>query len=570
MRTRLALVLLLGVVLLCPSCGGDDGAAGDPDAGNPPPGYSGDIQYSATHYDVALDLSTRKTKVDVTLHTVSDGDCVSIGMRTSGADAVSLGGTPAAHLALADGKLTACDGAGHGFASGSDVVLSVATEVPATTLGMMDVGFSTQTDAAGGLFTYLVSWLNGCDRHGPCDARPDAFATYRFVVTHDATTQVLCPGVLVETPTQTTCSFDYAGGPTYSTYGLMARSPAWTKLPLGDWNGVTATLYDRPGSMIATKLDSAQIGGQFTWLADKFGGYPYGHELRFAVAPTYWAGFEHPGNVALGDFLGTSPSSYSDGLQHTVMHELVHMWAGDQATLAGTYDFVWKEAMAEYLTFVYEDTHLAPGVGQATATYWKGIAPRSKHFPVPEDQPRPELAAYYGDAYGPGPMILFRQLEAMYGRDKVLDALVALIGTGHARVLSVADVQTALEVATGHDLEKYFQAWMYGSGIPTYPVATASFEEATPGAWRVRGATTSADGVERGCAFHVRLLGAGGVAAGESVDVPFSNGPDGGEYPTPDPVTLSWVPVSLVVDPLHECLVYTPAMLEAPPPARFW
>jgi aminopeptidase N len=560
MRTRV-LGLLFASSLI--ACSGDD-AALPPDAAV----YTGHIDYIATHYDVALDLTTRKSRISVTLHTSSAGDCLQIPLRAP-AESVSLGGTPARDVAVTDGELVACDGAGQGYAADTDVVLAVDSTEPLGMLGQMDVGFSTQSDSGQGAFTYLVSWLEGCDLHGPCDTRPSVFATYRFVVAHAPGTQVLCSGAVTvdASDTHTTCSFDHPGGPSYSTYGLMARTPAWTASPLGDWGGVTATLYDHPGSVIAAKLDGAQIGGELAWLVDTFGPYPYGHELRFVTAPTYWAGFEHPGNIALGDWLGTAASSYADGVQHTVMHEIVHQWAGDQATLADSYDFTWKEAMAEYLTFVYEDEHLAAGVSAKTIAYWKRIAPLAHYYPVPEDQPRPALATYYSDAYGPGPMVLFRQLEAMYGRDKVLAALVALIGTGRPRALSLADVQAALENATGADLEKYFEAWVYGSGFPSYPVATASFEETTPGsgAWRVRVATSAADGVARGCAFHVRLVG----DAGETADFAFDNGPDGGEYDTPPEQALAFTPTSLVVDPDGECLVYPPGF-QALDLARPW
>jgi aminopeptidase N len=570
MRTRLAVALSL--VLLDFGCSSDgDEPPAHPDASlldASLPSYHGAIDYVATHYDVALDLSTRQSTVDVTLHTKTDGDCVSIGMRTMSAEAVSLAGAPAQDVRLEQGKLHACDGAGHGFAAGSDVVLQVKTTLPLKDEQQkLDVGLSTKMDQAGGTFTYLVSWLNGCDLHGPCDARADAFATYRFVVTHDEQTQVLCPGQLTEKPTQTICDFHYDGGPSYSTYGLMARSPAWTKVPLGTWNGVNVTLYDRPHTVIGQQLDAAQIAGQFAWMIGEFGAFPYGDELRFVVAPTYWAGFEHPGNIALADYLGTYQSAYADGIQHTTMHELVHMWAGDQATLAGTYDFVWKEAMAEYLTYVYEDEVLGATVSNATVSYWKRVSTGSKYYPVPEDQPRPALATYYGDAYGPGPMILFRQMEATYGRETVLAAIQSLIGTGAPRALGITDVQAALEQATGKDLQKYFDAWVYGGGKPAYPVATAVPEEVSPGSWTVRVATTTMDGVARGCAFHVRLEGA---RADEHAEFLVDNMPDGGEYDTPTAQALAFTPVKTVIDPDNECLVYTPATLYEPPPRRFW
>ena len=49
------------------------------------------------------------------------------------------------------------------------------------------------------------------------------------------------------------------------------------------------------------------------------------------------------------------------------------MWAGDQTTLADTYDFVWKESMAEYLAFVWEDMN-DPTVVGGDVGVWKADA----------------------------------------------------------------------------------------------------------------------------------------------------------------------------------------------------
>ena len=38
-------------------------------------------------------------------------------------------------------------------------------------------------------------------------------------------------------------------------------------------------------------------------MQSQFGPWPYGSELRVLTAPTYWDGFEHPGNIVLADGL---------------------------------------------------------------------------------------------------------------------------------------------------------------------------------------------------------------------------------------------------------------------------
>ncbi|MCP4446571.1 MAG: hypothetical protein GY811_14675 [Myxococcales bacterium] len=43
---------------------------------------------------------------------------------------------------------------------------------------------------------------------------------------------------------------------------------------------------------------------------------------------------------------------------HTTSNEIAHHWAGEQTTLLETHDFVWKEAMAEYLVFVHKTENI--------------------------------------------------------------------------------------------------------------------------------------------------------------------------------------------------------------------
>jgi aminopeptidase N len=466
-------------------------------------------------YEFDLDLETREAAARLTLEVTEPGDCVGLPFRARDPAEASFDGESIASGELAGGVLTVC---GRGWEEGEETVFSVRMTFPEETWGPSQVGYSVTEDLEGAPFHYLVSWVGGCDRFGPCDSRPERFARYRFHVTHPAGTRVLCPGEIDPGEVSTTCRFDMPGGPTYSTFGLMA-SPSFTEVSLGDWGGVEVTLYDMPSVALAERLNVDDHAAFLAWMVERFGPYPYGAELRFAVGPTYWNGFEHPGNIALADTLGTAPSAYSDGLAHTVRHELAHLWAGDQTTLASTYDFVWKEAMAEYLTFVFEDEVLDASVALATARAWRTFSRFAEYHPVPME--RPPLLDYYGDVYGPGPMVLFRQVEALFGRAPVMAALADLLGA--ERAIAVADVQAALEAATGADLAGYFDAWVYGEGAPAWPafeVAIAQ-EDAGPATVTVRQAQP--EGRLFGCAFEVRLTG----GPDERLDLWFDLGADG-------------------------------------------
>ncbi len=512
------------------------------DAQSDAPAIKGAARVTVTHYDYAIDLESRGVTARLALRVDAGGDCLSMGFRHAAADDVRVDDVAARDVSVANGTLLACDGLGRGWATGRTITLTVRSTEAASTWRPTQVGFSTRMSASGGSFTYLLSWVGECARHGPCDASPSAFATWRFTVTHPEGTQVLCPGEVTPGATETVCDFTRRG-PAYSALGVLAMSNGWRRVDLGVARGVRLTLHDTATSRITETVNRAAMRGFVEWMVDTFGAYPYGDELRFAVAPTYWAGFEHPGNVALAETLATSLR-----LDHTMRHETAHQWAGDQATVATTRDFAWKEAMAEYLSFVYEDEHAElNGDASATLAAWRAAAATADHYPAPvEDLP---LVSFYGSAYGPGPMILFRQLEVMFSRRQVLDALRMLLG--RERSLTIDDVRVALEAATGARLDGYVNAWMRGTGAPAWPGAMVERADHGDGSVTVTVRVQTRDAVVRPCRFTVRLTG----EAGQRFDVPITVGLDGTQ-PTPVTVRPGFTVTGDEVNPRYEALVW--------------
>lgn len=514
----------------------------------------GDATARVTHYDYRFDVTTRAAHATVTLELETPGNCLSLPLRMGAiVQAIRADGAEPLAARHADGKLDVCSTQGH--AAGEAMTVEVELVVPLSTLGDSQVGYSVTKDAQGNDFHYLVSWVGGCDRFAPCDARPNQFAHYTFHVTHPETHDVRCPGTVTEvSPTETRCEFTHDGGPTYSTFGLAAY-PAWMQIDKGTWGSAKVTLYDRPQTMIDAAIDSAYHAGFMSFLETTFGPYPYGNELRILTAPTYWNGFEHPGNIVLDDLLARAQSAYANPVAHVLDHEIAHQWAGDETTLADTYDFVWKEAMAEYLTFVYEAMADAPAAA-ATVNAWKSYSVSAQYFPVPGE--KPALFDYYGDVYGPGPMIFFRQIEVLSSREQVIAALKTVLGT--PRALSVDELVTALEQATGLDLDAYAAAWIRGTGAPVWPTVALTH---TPGAENDTLRVQVMAGTERRCKFHVVLRGANAEQQLVPVDT-FRNGIDQTITITPKP---AFAVMTIELDPLRECLVLPHAAQAAAAPA---
>ncbi len=517
----------------------------------------GPAEVNATHYDYSFDLATSSATVAITLKVTTPGNCFDLPVRAAGFDVATIDDVEA--LARVDaGLLTAC---GDGWDVGTEIILRTSGTVTEETDEDSQVGYSTTDDIEGNPFTYMVSWVGGCDRFGPCQSDPDRFATYRFRVAHAPGDTVLCSGQITAAAGETTCEFSSAGGPTYSTFGLMV-SPSWVEVPLGTWGPAEVTLYDFPTANLAADIDPQVHSGFVDFMEQNFGPYPYGTELRLAAGPTFWNGFEHPGNISISERLNVITSLYADPLEHTINHEIAHMWAGDQTTLASTYDFVWKEAMAEYLTFVYTDTR-DPATAQQSASAWKQFSSFAAFYPVPAEAPA--LLDYYGDVYGPGPLVLFRHLEAIFDRETVMAALRTLLGS--PRALSIGDIQEALETTTGADLENYFQLWVYGEGTPARPQYSVTIEPQGDGTVATTVVQENDQDGLFGCAFMVRLLGAD---TGEELDVWFNLGVSGAKTTTVSS-TPAFVVNAHTFDPMAHCLAteVSGSNAKTPGPTRY-
>lgn len=521
------------LLLLLAACGSNDDVV--PDAAAP---IVGDISAKVTHYDYTFDVASRAAHSKVAFTAETGGNCVTLPFRATALANATLDGQPATSSDVVNNAVKICNAMG--VASGAMVVLETDQVVALQTLSTSQVGYSITKDAQQNPLDYMISWVNGCEQFGPCDSRPDQFATYTFHVTHDAAQLVRCPGAITEvSATETTCDFTYAGGPTYSTFGLAAYpKTAWPITDEGMWGDVHVTLYDRTQTTIAAQIDTAYHGGFVTWMESTFGPFPFGTELRILSAPTYWSGFEHPGNIMLDDALGHHPVGQTSQLAHTLDHEMAHQWAGDQTSLKDTYDFAWKESMAEYLAFVWEDQHGNPSI----AATWKGGAMSGNYYPVPLDHPA--LFDYYGDVYDAGPMVLFRQLEILSSRDQVIAGLKSVLG--HERALSMDELIAALQASTGLDLTQYRKDWIEGSGKPSWPRVTVSYASNALTVHRVSGAG--------GCKFHVALASSDGTQTQKVAVDTFHSAGD-----LTIPVTTTFAVATTTLDPDHECLVYDAA-----------
>ncbi len=510
LASKLVPVLVLGTSCGLLACGEDkpaacsgSGSCSNGSAGSGGTGGTtvmGDIAANVTKYDYSFDVTTAHGTSRLDLDVAPEGgNCWDVSCELGGVSSVLWNETPATSAGVSNGKLRAC---GPGVAEGPTLMLGSQVDVPIDLWFGLDVGFSRRKNMAGGTFTYLLSWVGGCDRFGPCDDDPSRIAAFHFDVTHPENTVVLCPGTRTGGATNTTC--DVENAPTYSAFALAADT-SWIPAPFGTFAGVDFVFYEVPGGKIATSLDKTSVGAFMDWITALVGPFPYGKELRIAGAPTAWLGSEHPANIILLQDIDKLNDPIKSTSMHVLMHEIVHQWAGDRTTLATASDFVWKEATAEYLAYVFEEEARPVGEAAATRKYWDSIWQQSTYWPRPTDEPAPAVQLFYGDVYGPGPMVLYLQLEPLIGRPAVLAGIKSFLATPGGR--SVMELKDALAQASGKNLDAYFDAWVFGQGKPEWPTFAVKADQ-VGGEVTVSVTQQNVSGKLFGCAVEVEVRGA--------------------------------------------------------------
>lgn len=450
---------------LLAACGG-----GDPALPAIPEQEAPTVEVLRAAYDLDLERDRLELRLSLQLPPPG-GNCVGLASALAPVEPPTWDGAPA--RASHDGaRLRVCSG---GAARAGPVELGVAVQLAEWHApGNFQVGYYRLPDRGGRETTVLLAWLEGCSAFGPCDAAVGRQVEVDLTVRHAAGQVVLCPGAREAAATSTRCRID--GGvraPLYSALTVVA-SPAWQPTVLLDDPAGRMVLHEAPDGLLSAALDREVLREGLRDLTALLGPLPYGPELRVAGLPMSWLGFEPPANLLLAETLPlTPPIDYARPALHTLLHELVHQWAGGRTTLAEPRDIVWKEAIAEYLAYLVEEARGAPGEAAQTRAGWQRAGRSTGLWPLSLDpSARPiDLAA---NAYGAGTMTLFVQLEPFLGRAALLEAVQAFLAGPD--VQSTAALRAALEAAGGASLETWWTRWVEGLGEPLRPELSVAVE----------------------------------------------------------------------------------------------
>ncbi|MEZ5093794.1 aminopeptidase N [Nocardioides sp.] len=204
--------------------------------------------------------------------------------------------------------------------------------------------------------------------------------------------------------------------------------------------------------------------------------YPFGKYDQLYVPEYNMGAMENAGCVTFRDeYLPRSRQvhAFYEARANTVLHEMAHMWFGDLVTMRWWDDLWLNESFAEWAS------HHAMVHATEFTEAWTGFTNARKNWAYRQDQlpsTHPIAADNYdlqavevnfdGITYAKGASTL-KQLVAWVGIDEFLAGLREYFRAHAFANSEFADLLSALEKASGRELQSWAEEWLQTSGVNT-------------------------------------------------------------------------------------------------------
>jgi aminopeptidase N len=204
--------------------------------------------------------------------------------------------------------------------------------------------------------------------------------------------------------------------------------------------------------------------------------YPFGKYDQLFVPEYNMGAMENAGCVTFRDeYLPRSRQTraFYEQRANTILHEMAHMWFGDLVTMRWWDDLWLNESFAEWAS------HHAAAKATEFTDAWTGFTNARKNWAYRQDQlpsTHPIAADNYdleaveanfdGITYAKGASTL-KQLVAWVGEEPFLAGLRAYFKKHAFANSEFTDLLSALESASGRELDSWAKEWLQTSGVNT-------------------------------------------------------------------------------------------------------
>ncbi len=239
------------------------------------------------------------------------------------------------------------------------------------------------------------------------------------------------------------------------------------------WRGIDVQYFLPEGSGEAARLSYGKTPDMLEYFSNKLAfPYPYAKYAQVTVPLFSFGGMENTSATTMGDTAILTPHAAIDqDLEGLISHELAHQWFGDLITCR-SWEHLWlNEGFATFMGSVWKER--SKGREEYLYDFWKRF-PRIAANDRTDDGPgilfkeyrHPnEVFRFKGSMpYIKGSCVL-HMLRHQLGETIFWNGLRSYVAAHAYQQVETNDLRRSFEVASGRNLERFFDQWVSRPGI---------------------------------------------------------------------------------------------------------
>lgn len=314
----------------------------------------------------------------------------------------------------------------------------------------------------------------------PCFDAPNEKATTAMTVTVPQPYFVLSNGRLLSTThdeAARTTTYHWAHEQPHSTY-LMTLVAGEFSERTEVVDGVPVQWYVAPGREADGQRAFGDTPEMLRFFSTKLGvPYPWNKYAQVAVSDFVFGGMENTTATTQTDLTLHDARAHLDFSSNgLVAHELAHQWFGNLVTCKDWSQAWLNEGFATYFDALFHEHHKGTDefryyMHQNARAYFREDAERYRR-PIVTNLYKEPIDLFDHHLYEKGSLVL-HMLRHLLGEDTFWRALQHYLNANRHQGVETVDLERAIEVISGRNLQAFFKQWLYQGGHPEYQVEFA-------------------------------------------------------------------------------------------------
>lgn len=274
--------------------------------------------------------------------------------------------------------------------------------------------------------------------------------------------------------------FRYRQDVPHSTYLMTMVAGPFVEVAQGKAgrNGVPVFYYVLPGR----EADGERAFGKTPQMIERFEErlgvpYPYARYSQIAVSDFIFGGMENTSATTQTDRTLHDQAAHLDfSSDALVSHELAHQWFGDLLTCRDWAQAWLNEGFATYMEAVWREADLGSDeylydIFECLTAYLREDAHRYRRAIVCNVY-RDPIEIFDRHLYQKGAAVL-HMLRGELGEGRFWRAIERYVRDNSQRSVETIDLIRAIEAATGRNMRRFFNQWVYREGHPQLQISVA-------------------------------------------------------------------------------------------------